>query len=131
MAKRAQNQTKALTKAQLFGGPKASRLESIDVPELGGVIYLAQLKASEILPFISVGDDDSMEKMNARQNQMLVKALVDEKGTRIFGDEDADKMNDLPWDVYTRIVRHLTGKIQGTKKETEAPLTDGESSPFS
>ena len=122
-------QIKALTKSQLFGG-KTKRLEAIEIDELGGTVYLAPLKASEILPFMS-GDDDSVEGMNARQNELMVIALVDETGKRIFADEDAEKMNDLHWDVYTRIVRRLTGKIQGEQKETETPLPDGESSPSS
>lgn len=122
-------QTKALTKSQLFGG-KTKRLESIEIDELGGKVYLAPLTAAEILPFMS-SDDDSVEAMNRRQNELMVIALVDENGKRIFDDEDAAKMNDLHWDVYTRIVRHLTGKIQGDQKDTEAPLPDGESSPSS
>ncbi len=123
-------QTKALTKSQLFGGKK-KRLEAIEIDELGGTVYLAPLKASEILPFMSSEEDDSVEAMNARQNELIVIALVDENGKRIFADEDAESMNQLDWDVYTRIVRHLTGKIQGTQKDTEAPLPDGGSSPSS
>ena len=108
-------------------GANLARLDSIDITELGGTIYIAQLKASEILPFISAGDD-SVEGMNARQNKLLVKALVDENGIRIFEDEDFESMNDLPWDVYTRIVRHVTGKIQGAQ-EAASPLPAGEGSP--
>ena len=122
-------QTKALTRSQLFGG-KTKRLEAIEIGELGGTVYLAPLKASEILPFMS-SDDDSVEGMNARQNELIVIALVDENGKRIFADEDAEKMNELHWDVYTRIVRHLTGKIKGEQVDTDAPLPDGESSPSS
>ena len=122
-------QAKALTRSQLFGGNK-SRLEAIQIDELGGRVYIAPLKASEILPFMS-SEDDSVEGMNSRQNQLIVKALVDESGKRIFDDEDAEQMNELDWDVYTKIVRVLTGKIQGTKEATDAPLPDGESSPSS
>ncbi len=122
-------QIKALTKSQLFGG-KTKRLEAIEIAELGGRVYLAPLKASEILPFMG-SDDDSVEGMNARQNELIVIALVDETGKRIFADEDAEKMNELPWDVYTRIVRHLTSKIKGEQKDADAPLPDGESSPSS
>lgn len=128
MAQRKVATKKALTKAQLMGA-KLARLESIEITELGGTVYLAQLKASEILPFMSA-EDDSVEGMNARQNQLLVKALVDEKGNRIFADEDAETMNDLPWDIYTRIVRHVTGKIQGVQADA-GPLPDGEGSPSS
>jgi hypothetical protein len=122
-------QTKALTKSQLFGS-KQKRLEAIEIEELGGTVYLAPLKASEILPFMGA-DDDSVEAMNARQNELIVIALVDENGKRIFADEDAEQMNELDWDVYTRIVRHLTGKIRGEQKDADAPLQDGESSPSS
>ncbi len=122
-------QVKALTKSQLFGG-KTKRLEAIEIEELGGKVYLAPLRASEILPFMS-SDDESVEGMNARQNELIVIALVDETGKRIFADEDAEKMNDLHWDVYTRIVRRLTGKIRGEQEDTEVPLPDGESSPSS
>lgn len=120
---------KALTKDQLFKGASKIGLDSIDIPELGGVIYLAPLTASEILPFISADDSDGILGMNARQNNLIVRAIVDEKGNRIFDDEDADKMNDLPWDVYRKIVQTITGKVRA--EVDDAPLPDGENSPSS
>lgn len=120
---------KALTKDQLFKGASKIGLDSIDIPELGGVIYLAPLTASEILPFISADDSDGILGMNARQNNLIVRAIVDEKSNRIFDDEDADKMNDLPWDVYRKIVQTITGKVR--VEVDDAPLPDGENSPSS
>ena len=134
MAKKA-TKTKALTKDQLFGSTK-TRLEPIEIPELGGTVYLAQLTAAEILPFINTtddgDDDDDVQGMNARQNHLLVRSIVDENGERLLGDEDAEMMNQLPWDIYTRIVRKLQGKIQAAGGDAAAaPLPAGEGSPSS
>lgn len=101
---------KAMTSEQLFGAG-SGHFDEIDIPELGGVLYLREPSADEVLDLADLEDADDAKGKNAHQNKLIAKLLVDENGERIVSEDDAQKLTGLPWKVYKRLVDAVTGDI--------------------
>jgi hypothetical protein len=72
---------------------KDAKLQSVEVPDWGGTLYLRVMSASERDAYEDEmyrikGKDVEVNRLNARA-RLLVRCLCDEQGTRLFSDDDA------------------------------------------
>lgn len=96
-------------------------VEPIDIPEWGGKVYVRTLTAAERDQFEwSVYGQRDFKNFRAR---LLVLAVCDEGGERVFRDEDADALGRQPgqiidriWDVATRLSAVGADDVAALKK---------------
>jgi len=87
---------KTLTKADIFTATRRGPV-AVDVPEWNGTIYVRHLSAAERDEFesgnVTVGPDGkpSVDMTNYRA-RLVCLAACDEKGRRLFVDDDADEI---------------------------------------
>jgi hypothetical protein len=131
---------KGLTGAQLLKRGKERLHELRDVPGLGDATLYVRLTASDLLDFTELETEESDGKVSTkeradRQNDLLVKCLVDETGAPILTADQAVELAEMDWDVYMGVVRGVMAVISSKQEETTGdeatPLEDGESSPTS
>lgn len=86
-------------------------LEAVDVPEWGGSVYVPVLSLSEL---------DAMAKLQRNTDNanalMAVRVIRDERGSRIFTDDDAAALNKKSGKVLLRILKKFNeanGFIEG------------------
>jgi len=101
-----------------------TRIDTIDVPELGGEIGLARLTVSEADGLTSLGGAGS------RSNVLIaIRCCCAADGTRLFTDADADVLAGFPADVMSRIAKAAllhnglldTSKEEAKNGSSEAP----------
>lgn len=96
---------KALGKADLFNAAWPAPVP-VDVPELGGTVYVRVLKAAE-------RDNLELAMHKAREEGQSVNyrgrwacaCACDEQGKRLFADDDANEMGRMPGTWVDRIAR--------------------------
>lgn len=85
-------------------------IRKVDVPEWGGEVNLRGLSSADRDNFeAEVGVDQDMKNLRAR---LVVKAIVDDDGKRIFGDKEAALLGQKSADVIVRlfeVVREMNG----------------------
>jgi len=88
----------------------------VSVPEWGGDVYLRVLTVADQVN-LSEGVKPAETPI-----QVLLMCLVDEQGTRIFGDEDGDELAKEEFPVVLRLFGEAA-KLNGlTSKELEAAM---------
>jgi len=92
-----------LTREQILGNGELNlKTVDVEIPEWGGVVRLREMRGRERMEyeeFVSqegVGSADVITKL-------IVLTAVDEKGTRIFTDEDAERLKNLGTSVLLKI----------------------------
>lgn len=109
-------EVKILTRAEILAADDLPR-ELVDVPEWGGSVYVRGLTAMERSEFenlmlglenrrIKVGKSDDMTiQMDMRVLRVRLSALcmVDEKGNRLFGDDEVEELGRKSADALNRI----------------------------
>ena len=107
---------KILTRAEILAADDLPR-ELVEVPEWGGSVYVRGLTAMERSEFenlmlglenkrIKVGKSDDMTiQMDMRVLRVRLSALcmVDEKGNRLFGDDEVEALGRKSADALNRI----------------------------
>jgi hypothetical protein len=75
-------------------------IESVDVPEWGGTVLVKMLSGKEKTAFYvaqsiarKANNDEPIENYQAR---FCVAVLCDEEGNRLYQDDQADELGDLP-----------------------------------
>lgn len=107
-----------VTAQELFGFGQED-YEELDLPELGGVVYIRQLSAREVLEFANAINDEgitAVEKTTA-QNDIVARALVNENGARIIPPGQEDNLADIPMKLYLKLINAVTAgmtEITGT-----------------
>lgn len=102
----------ALTREQ-FLAPAAPRLDSVDVPELGGVVHLRALTA---------GERDAFEAEHVRRKErdfrarLVAATACDADGVRLFTPADVPALSDLPATTLDPIVKAAV-KLNGLSDE--------------
>lgn len=85
-------------------------LVEVDVPEWGGSVYLRGLSSRDRDRFeAGLAESNDMNNLRAR---LVVLALVDENGNRLFGDEEAAILGEKNAVVMGRLfdeVRNISG----------------------
>lgn len=109
-------EVKILTRAEILAADDIPR-ELVEVPEWGGSVYVRGLTAMERSEFenlmlglenrrIKVGkSDDVTIQMDMRVLRVRLSALcmVDEKGNRLFGDDEVEALGRKSADALNRI----------------------------
>lgn len=107
-----------ITAQELFSYGRES-YEPLDLPELGGVVYLRELSAREVLEFSAqIGDENlTAIERTAAQNELVARALVNENGARIIPVGSEDRLGDIPMKLYLKLINAVTegmSEITGT-----------------
>lgn len=82
-------------------------LNKVDIPELGGSVYVKGMTAKERSAFevsLQTNGKRSLRKMQLFREMLVVKCCCDEQGTKLFTKEDMSTIGDLPITVVERIV---------------------------
>lgn len=98
-----------LTRDQIMAA-RDFETRTVEVPEWGGAVTLRSLSAKDRDNFESeLSLTQDLRNLRAR---LVVKALVDDEGVRLFKDEDADDLGEKSSQVIIRlfdIVREMAG----------------------
>lgn len=118
----------AVTKDSLRAAVEASKhkptLDSRDVPELGGTVYVRGLtgKQRDVWEqWCVVGEGKNRHLKNVR-GKLLARTLCDEAGTRLLADQDAEWIGDLPGDIISPLydlAARLSGISEAVKQDLE------------
>lgn len=116
-----------VTKEQLRAVVDAARakpvVESMDVPELGGTVYVRGLtgKQRDVWEqWCVVGEGRNRVLKNVR-GKLLARTLCNEDGARICADQDADWLGDLPGAIISPLY-DLAARLSGISEQTKADL---------
>lgn len=86
-----------LDKAKLLGAGSAYKLGEIEIPELGGKVFLRVISSRErdqLESEISAGSKSG--NLSNIRAKLVVRSLSDEAGKRIFSDADVELVGDMP-----------------------------------
>ena len=130
--------TKGLTREQILAATDI-KIEAVDVPEWGGVVYVRNLKGRardkfEGSRFRMKGDKVEILHDNTRAN-LLALSLCDEQGTLIFTEADIVELGeknaavlDRCFEVAQRLSALRPKDVEDKLKNFEAAQTDSSSS---
>jgi hypothetical protein len=109
------NGRKTLTRDQLLEAARTARIErdKLYVPELGGEIWVRGMSGIERDKFeeglrIRRGRRAGQSDLRNFRAQLAVRVIVDEHGTRLLNDLDADIFGKVPAGVLDRIIARCT-----------------------
>lgn len=88
----------SLSKGDFFAAQGRLRRQTVHVPELGGDVIVTELTGAERDAFESSTITDKKRGTQDLSNlraKLLARALVDEGGTRMFADDDAEALGQL------------------------------------
>lgn len=96
---------KTLTRDDFFNNAPPLRNEQVEVPELGGAVYVRKITARERDEF-----EHRMQRMKRRKNaggsraQLVILAAVDEERRPLFTQDDAERLDGMPSSALEPIV---------------------------
>lgn len=115
----------SLTRAQILAMPAPSlEWEEIEVPEWGGSVIVRQFAGADtdaIADMLDKRDPKTGRKITRAglRPYILIRAIVDENGERIFNHKDAEYLAGLPVRVTNRIIEVLQRLNGGDNLEEE------------
>jgi hypothetical protein len=118
-----------LTREALLGDrAKALPRERVEVPELGGFVYvrgMTGIERGEWEASLTKGRG-AKAKPNTRNGRasMLVRCIVNEKGERIFGNNDAEALGSIRVDVLNRLF-NVANRLSGSDQEELDDMGEG------
>lgn len=110
--------------------------EDVDVPEWGGTVRVIGLSAADrdayeaALAATTKGDATAMARLQNFRAKLVVKALVDADGKRLFSDADAKELGTKSGKVIDRlfdVVRRLSGMGKDALEQGKADSESGQS----
>lgn len=108
-----------LTKEMILAA-KDFEIKTINVPEWGGDLHLRGLSSADRDAFeAELGVTNDLRNLRAR---LVVKALVDEQGVRLFSDDEADLLGEKSSEVMLRLfdeVRSMNGMSDEDLEEAQ------------
>lgn len=124
-----------LTGEQIREAARNAKIERelLNVPELGGEIYVRGMSGKERDAFeeglrIRTGRKAGQSDLRNFRAQLAVKVVVDEDGKRVLNDGDADLFGKLPAGVLDRIIAKCTD-LSGKAAEEVEELGNDSASP--
>lgn len=122
----------ALSRDAILGAADIQTRE-VDVPEWGGTVYLKGMSGTERDQFEAANrrSDGEQNLVNVRA-RFLVRCVVNENGTRIFGDPDAAELGKKSsaaiqrlWDVAAELNGTSEAEMAAMEGNSGAPTEDG------
>jgi hypothetical protein len=108
-----------LSKDQILGA-RDFETKEIDVPEWGGTVTIRELSSKDRDNFeAELHMTDDLRNLRAR---LVVKAIIDENGERMFADSDAEALGNKSSSVLIRIfdaVRDMNGMDDEALEEAQ------------
>lgn len=119
-----------LSKTQILAANDL-KTERVSVPEWGGEVIISTLPAAEKDDWdasVFDGEHRDLDNMRAR---LVVRCIVDEKGDRIFDDEDADALGlkssaamDRCFEVARRLNKVSDADLEALRKNSGSGQAD-------
>ena len=101
-------------------------IESVDVPEWGGRIYVRSLSGTEREEYEKICSDRSRSKnfdMRGLRVKLIVLSVCDKDGKRIFGESDEAKLNKKSAAVIEKVF-NAAKKASGLSDQDVKDLTE-------
>lgn len=92
-----------ITRDQLLGLASAPAVHAVDIPELGGQVWIRPLTVGQVLELSKGGATTDAEALP----RMIVMVVCDETGRRLFTAEDLPALADLPVALAGRIMQAI------------------------
>jgi len=116
-----------LTREQLLSGKSFLPFEEVDVPELGGSVGVQGMTAGDAMAYAK-----TIEKKGKKQDdeldieslaKLVVRCVVDETRTRIYGDDEWGEVMKWPHAALQRValaaMRLNNGSAEGNSRATQ------------
>jgi hypothetical protein len=119
----------ALSKAAILAAAsQALPVERVEVPELGGYVFIRAMSgrerdAWEKSLIVGRGKRASVDTANVRA-RLTARTLCDEKGERLFSDADADQLGALRVDVLQKLF-NVAQRLSGVSDDDVEELGKG------
>lgn len=86
-----------LDKAKLLGAGSAYKLGEIEIPELGGKVFLRVISSRERDQLESeISSGAKSGNLTNIRAKLVVRSIADESGKRLFSDADVDAVGEMP-----------------------------------
>lgn len=94
-----------IDKAKLLSANSAFKLGELELPELGGKVFLRVLSSRErdALEAEFTDAKNSLSKLDNIRAKLVVRAVADDQGKRLFSDEEIGAVGDLPAPLVSKI----------------------------
>lgn len=113
-----------ITSQELFSYGREN-LTVLDLPELGGKVYIRELSAADVFEYNDmVGKDRTAAERERGQNQMIAKALVNQNGARIIAPGEEDKLSDLPITLFSKILSAVTKEMTHLEEDAGSDVVE-------
>lgn len=107
-----------LTRDQILALASAPATTAVDIPELGGQVWIRPLTVAQVMELSRAGATTDAEALP----RMIVWTVCDQAGARLFTDQDLPALAELPVSLAGRIMQAIqktgaldadTGKASG------------------
>lgn len=94
-----------IDKAKLLASSAAFKLGEVELAELGGKVFLRVLSSRErdALEAEFTDAKNNLGKLDNIRAKLVVRALCDEQGKRIFTDAEVEQVGEMPAPLVSRI----------------------------
>ena len=115
------------------------KTKDVEVPEWGGTVRIRELTGTELDSYEAqqtrqVGDRVEPNPIGSRA-RLVVRALIDENGKRLFADADAMKLSeksglvlDRLWDEIAALSGQTAAAVEDAVKNSDKTESDGSTS---
>ena len=115
--------TKDTIRAAVEAAKSKPTVDSLDVPELGGLTYVRGLSGKQRdvwEQWCVVGEGKNRHLKNVR-GKLLARCLCDQDGARLFADADAEWLGDLPGPIISPVY-DLAARLSGLSEKVKEDL---------
>lgn len=92
-----------LTRDQILAAAAAPIVHAVDIPELGGQVWIRPLTVAQVMELSKAGAATDVEALP----RMIVMVVCDETGARLFTAADLPALADLPVGLASRIMQAI------------------------
>jgi hypothetical protein len=92
-----------LSKAALLAAANQTKLEPLELPELGGTVYVKAMTAGEREQFEQDMTSNDLVKSKKVRATVFANSVTDENGNRLFTSDDIDSINSLPASIVSKV----------------------------
>lgn len=122
-----------VSKQSILGYKRTKPLESINVPEWGGKVYIRVMSSNERDAYeaetVQVnGKNVTLNRQGARA-RLLVKVVCDESGHRLFEDRDAKMLGEQPADLIEPVVEFASRVNKLSKEDIDDLAKNSDTAP--